>query len=294
MMCMCAHRWYTCESDDPIVQRRWIPWAGVTGICELSDVGAGDQTQHSGSASLANPHPLNHHSSPLPTLSFIYLFISIYPFVVTFHTYAQYVLVLFASLPLSCSLSHWHWSPSSSQATPGLPFYSPLLPSPVISIGFFFSSRSVGEGVFIRAIKAILVHPLYCWSIRGRAIDASPTGGYAAIIYSQHSDQLWAYGKRSSSDLNWCQHWSMGTNSSLGGNLIGTSCPFSKNNSFPTRACWPPQAQVLIGSVVPDVNFLLCSSLKAVGRPTMGSPRLYLWAYHAWTVDILTHKVHPC
>lgn len=159
---------------------------------------------------------------------------------------------------------------------------------------FFFSSRSVGEGVFIRAIKAILVHPLYCWSIRGRAIDASPTGGYAAIIYSQHSDQLWAYGKRSSSDLNWCQHWSMGTNSSLGGNLIGTSCPFSKNNSFPTRACWPPQAQVLIGSVVPDVNFLLCSSLKAVGRPTMGSPRLYLWAYHAWTVDILTHKVHPC
>lgn len=86
----------------------------------------------------------------------------------------------------------------------------------------------------------------------------------------------------------------MGTNSYLGGNLIGTSCPFSKNASFPTRVCWPPQARVLIGSVVPDMNFLLRSPLKAVGRPTMDSPRLYLWAYLVWALDIITHKVHPC
>lgn len=86
----------------------------------------------------------------------------------------------------------------------------------------------------------------------------------------------------------------MGTNSYLGGNLIGTSCPFSKNTSFPTRVCWPPQARVLIGSVVPDMNFLLRSPLKAVGRPTMDSPRLYLWVYLVWTLDIITHKVHPC
>lgn len=37
----------------------------------------------------------------------------------------------------------------------------------------FFLNGSIGEGVFIRAIKAILVHPLYCWSLRGRAVDAS-------------------------------------------------------------------------------------------------------------------------
>lgn len=92
----------------PLFRGGGSPGARVTGSCELSDVGAGDQTQHSGSASLANPYPLSHHSSPLPTLSFIYLFMSIYPFVMAFHTYAQYVLVLFASLPLSCPLSHWH------------------------------------------------------------------------------------------------------------------------------------------------------------------------------------------
>lgn len=130
-------------------------------------------------------------------------------------------------------------------------------------------------------------------SLRRGNIDVPFVAVHSYVIYSLYFasceclQSLSTSGKRTFSDHSWWQHYSMGINFYLGGNLTSTSCPFSK--TIPISQLRPTNSPAMDFTWFYSTRyeyFLMEQTLHLIRKqliiPIKGFPLFYQWIHLAW------------